>query len=375
MDAIEVAMNQGGLMRVRKVLFLATICLAMAACMTVAFCNSNHPEPIIFSTHGGPVPWVAFCPEGMTLTTAREDKTIEIWDVTTGRRRATLQAKGDGICSSPDGKILAILDNDRFVTVWDVATACDRAKFKVDTCSFHTSCLSQEGKTLALGYKDGTIALWNSATGLKQTDSGRLACEVNSLAFSLDGKALAAGGADGTIKLWDVATAKELIALPGHKNEPAAGIQELVFSPDGETLASVSWWANVKLWNLATGKNTATLEGNDEMGSLCIAFSPDSKTLASVGSQDLVKLWDVASGDKIAAFEFGYRPPSRVVKFFGDIVQRVGWTRSVVSDGHFESVLCVSFTRDGKPVAFSDDNRHVEMVKMWQLGDLPNEKK
>ena len=42
-------------------------------------------------THDGRVQAVAYSPDGKMLASGSEDKTIKLWDVTTGKERATLK--------------------------------------------------------------------------------------------------------------------------------------------------------------------------------------------------------------------------------------------------------------------------------------------
>lgn len=122
---------------------------------------------------------VRYSPNGETLATVRYNKTVQLWNVHTGKRIGKLirPPKDDPSEGGPIG-------------VTDVV-------------------YSPDGNTLAtiqLGNLGGTVRLWNAATGKHlKTLKGHSNCS-NSLEFSRDSKTIATGHYDGTIILWDIPT-------------------------------------------------------------------------------------------------------------------------------------------------------------------------
>ena len=195
---------------------------------------------------------VNFSPDGKTLVSGSDDKTIKLWDVETGQEIRTLKGH----------------DSD----VWSVN-------------------FSPDGKTLVSGSRDNTIKLWDVETGQEIRTLKGHDFYVASVNFSPDGKTLVSGSADNTIKLWDVETGQEIRTLKGHDFY----VRSVNFSPDGKTLVSGSWDNTIKLWNVETGQEIRTLKGHDNSVT-SVNFSPDGKTLVSGSADKTIKLWNGSNG-------------------------------------------------------------------------------
>src|SRR5689334_7885596 len=87
------------------------------------------------------------------------------------KERATLRVEsssGADVVFSPDGKSLASFGDYRTVKLWEVVTLKERAAFRGQSIRASGDVLSlayaPDGKTLACGYRD-TIKLWDVAAG------------------------------------------------------------------------------------------------------------------------------------------------------------------------------------------------------------------
>jgi WD40 repeat protein len=305
-----------------------------------------------FIGHTDQVFAVAYHPDGATLASGSQDKTIRLWDLSSRSERAKLTGHTDAVRSlsfgpaftstfAPAGKFLASGSADQTVKLWDTASLAATATLTGFPDTVLSVVFADDAGTLilatgshTLGAPNPPIQLWRvlavgEATLLKSfteapvlavnsisTDSefdllasgsegrsvdlwdvnGHITAKlhehtapVSSVDLSADGKILASGSDDRTAKLWDVATRTVMFTLT-HTNT----VNSVAFNGGAEVLATASF-EQAQLWDVKTGNLLATLQHPSGTNVQSVAFGPDGKTVSTGGDDNIVRLWSAGT--------------------------------------------------------------------------------
>ena len=163
------------------------------------------------------------------------------------------------IAFSPDGQQIVSGSRDKSVRVWDVSTGDMLKVMKDHRSSVRSVAFSSDGKQIVSGSYD-KVWVWDVSTGDKFKVLKGHADSVKSVAFSPDGKQIVFGSEDKSVRVWDVATSDELKVLKGHTDS----IASVAFSPDGKQIVSGSDDKTVRVWDASTGNKLKVSGSKDK---------------------------------------------------------------------------------------------------------------
>lgn len=284
----------------------------------------------VFTGHTNTVLSVAFSPDGWYLVSGSRDKTVRIWNVTTGEPLQTLEGHAmtaiRSVAYSPDGQQIVSGSWDNAVRVWDAVSGQILKTLNGHTRVVCSVVYSPDNQHIASGSKDGTIRIWDVANGLPlhvlTAQPGLI--HIRSVAYSPDGRYLASGGggpaaydADGrrtdcTVYLWDATNGLPLHVLT-HHTQPVAFV---TFSPDSRHIASVGYDAKVCISDATLGYKAPATIIDVQMHDITALAYPDNQHI--ICGYDLVTHSKMCVLDTETRTSYDMRVDGEIMSIFDD---------------------------------------------------------
>jgi WD40 repeat protein len=250
-----------------------------------------------YSGHGAPVSAVTWSPDSAYIASGSLDKTVRVWNAASGRNCYAYgghAAPVSAVAWSPDGTHIASSSWDKTVQVRKASNGEHIHTYREHTELVSAVAWSSHGTSIASGSWDHTIQVWYATSGVHHCTYRGHSEPVYAVAWSPEllssltgrGTHIASGGRDASVQVWDVDTVSHCFSYGGH----ATSVTALAWSPDSTRVASGSADGIIQIWDGATGKHHYTYSGHSSQVS-ALAWSPDGKRIASGSADHTVQVW------------------------------------------------------------------------------------
>ena len=284
--------------------------------------------------HIGYVWCAVWSPNDKRVASASSDRTVQVWDATSGGNLYTYTGHGDSVYAvtwSPDGSRIASASYDKTVQVWDAAGG------NPFTYSGHSAWVwavawSPDGGRIASAGGDKTVQVWDAASGRPRHTYRGHKDSIFAVAWSPDGKNIASAGADGTVQVWDATNGNTLYTYQPYSG---ASVWSAAWSPDGSRIASASSDKTVQIWDAKSGDHLYIYYGQSDFV-YTAAWEPHGKRIVSAGQDKTAQVWDAEDGGNVFTYA-----------------------------GHANAIRSAAWSHDGKRIVSASWDK---TVQVWRAG-------
>lgn len=194
---------------------------------------------------------LSFSPQGNVLAASYDNGKICFWDLETGRYRECLQSHLSGpvleLHFDPTGNSVISCGVDRTLRIWNVSSGHCIRTISDSGEMVLALAISSEGK-LAGSTEHLVVRVWDSQLNQCLHILTGLTSESRAVTFNIEGDQIIAGDNEGAIMVWDVATGACITKFQAHSKM----ILGLAIDPNGHHFFSSSFEGEIKLWDSTT---------------------------------------------------------------------------------------------------------------------------
>lgn len=274
----------------------------------------------------GQVSDVDFSHDGRLLLAAAGEPGLfgeaRIYDVSRGAAKAklirTVRGHHDSLNAtalSADGHLLATASYDRTILLWDVTTGKRLRELKGHNGPVFDVAFDPRGRFLASASGDTTIKLWHLKTGQRLDTLGEPTKDQYAVAISPDGRYIVGGGVDNRVRAWEITADGREGTNPIRFSRVAhqSSLIDVAFSPDGRILATSSEDLSVKVWDTSSFTQLKQFPQQPDWPAT-VAFTHDGRGVLVGrldGSSEVLSLKGVDEGGRVAIVPLSVLPVPR----------------------------------------------------------------
>jgi serine/threonine protein kinase len=277
-----------------------------------------------YQEHTNAISSLAWLADGKRIVSVSNEKTVHVWEATTGNKLQTYQDASDAarlVARSADGSFLATAGSDALIRVWSFTTNRLIGTYRGHQGqTVNAIAWSPAQQLLASAATDGSVHVWDANTGQPltiyrgHTGSVAMVAWSPSEAASPPGRGLCivSGGDDASIQTWEATTGKT-IAL--YRNQPAK-VLSVGWSPNFYTLSPGTPTSSrvgcgradgmIQMWD--TTANREVLSYRYPAPVSVVAWSPDGKRFAYASEDKMIEVWDTMTNRKLLTFAHAAQP-------------------------------------------------------------------
>ncbi|KAF8838844.1 WD40 repeat-like protein [Paxillus ammoniavirescens] len=264
---------------------------------SVAPKNASDRVPVqVLEGHEDWVGCVRFCPDEDKLVTGSDDKTLRIWNRTTGAAEVLRGHSGSvwDVDVSRDGKMVVSGSADKTVRIWsresgETMHVCEGHEDDVTSVQF-----SPDSSRVVSGSLDSIVRVWSVETGELEFEPIKCRAGVYCVRYSLSGDRIASGAS--SLQIWNAKTGSGIVSI---RNSPALSV---AWTADGTYVIS-GREGEITIWNSHTGEQLRTWKAHDDEW-IRLSLSPSGSHLATSSWHDSTAfVFDVSTGEQIVPLE------------------------------------------------------------------------
>jgi WD40 repeat protein len=291
--------------------------------------SPTRPELVMQNGHTDLIRAVAFTPDGRLVITAGDDRTIKIWEVSTGRILRTLVGHTKpprSLAISRDGRWLASAQMYVHIRIWDLIRGVEVRQLEQQE-QIRSIAFTPDGFLASAGINKDYV--WEITTGRvvssvtrqrkierllkykekgvdKVADVSDYVLDFEVVALSPDGQRLAVRDKDNQIRIRDM-SGREICKLAVVAKDPLETFTA-AFSPDGKWFAIGETFAAFSVWNATTGERVFGTRIPEQV--ISFSFLPNGSALvvgtfvsSATLSKGRVRLFRLPAGEEIRRME------------------------------------------------------------------------
>lgn len=360
----------------------------------------GHRLSLTMRDHSEPVRQAEYSPDGKTLLSVSDDKTL-VWDAATGRTLFELRGHSDIVNTahfSPDGRRIVTASDDGTDRIWDAATGDNLFVLTGQLGAQISATFSPDGKHILTASLADSTRVWDSMSGrcifeFSGKNSVASPCDARVVTETSSKPSRDVGSKDSPLitALRGVAASASVekdfdpTREPDSRAAPKPFKREVPektarYALDG-TILTIDTNGDVQIWNSETGIRKSQLEDDEEKFETAVS-SPDGQYVLATARGRIGKYLylftinndQVASKKQIGmdlsedGFEPSFSPDGKYFVCGGESnsvrLQETETGRDIVLQGQTSPLQTAVFSPNGKYLATTDRS---STARLWEI--------